>query len=802
MTTEPTVDEDALLKAFERARQLLRQGEAAATDVLALECALRPGASLRDVRDVMVPLLDRAALFGLAAAWDVDMDDLSSTRVIARVERWLALGAPELAVDVLSRVQLPGIDLTLLQRRVLERAEADLAARQATLMRNLDALRLRQPLAAAMIARMERASVVLRPTGAGVAHRVTGQGVRVVLQSETPEKTLAEAREKLQGLSWEAGATCIAGAADGAQLMMALAHGPRSDFGLKARSVIALCDVNAGAVRALLEVEDLSAAIEARYLRVYAGVDLEAQLLVDFTRPHTARPGALLGECSSSREILKRLRERITSHQQARIRKAHDKVSARSEQIRQRFLGFAQRKEPLRIALLSSRVSTYARHGIAASAEALKALGHDVQVIEAPDEVTAFTGADIAEAIEAQQADAVFAINFTRGTVPAIARPVAFLTWDMDGCGYVEQSLLRKQIGAHDHVILGTPDYPPQIGWPESGSHAFPTPFNRAVVNAAKTLGDVPQVAEVAYISNYHSVVEQELEKLRQTCRERLPHVLSTLDRLADEVFANQGPLPIKRGHVFGALLRGVTDPKERLRHHAVAKSFQVSVVAPVYRQRHLQAVADSGVDLALYGMGWESHPTLKKHARGLLEGPIELARGYLSAKVQLQIMFGKALHQRLADGAAIGTCMAILPYPTDFAGRIRQSLRDHGRVEKPASMTAAQLDYALDELRSYSVLLDVAESERVAFGLKRLGVAADDVIDPAVLDDACALGTTTLADKIKHLINDDGERDRVRAALREEVQRNLDPGVLLDRTLHAIARVEAGLASSVEAAQ
>lgn len=801
VTTEPTaVDEAALFKAFERARALSHVETLDVHEVLALEEALRPGASLRDVRDLLVPLLDRALLQGLAAAWDADTEQLSHERVIARVSRWLDLGVPELAIDVLGRVSLPGVDLTLLHKRAMEAFESDAVARQRMLNRNLEALKQRQPLAAAMIARMDRGAIVMRPTGSGVVHRV-GQRLHVLLQASTPERSLQEARERLAGLSWEAGATCVAGATDGAQVRMALDHGPRSDFGLKARSVIALCDVNAGAVRALFEVEDFVDAIERRYLRVYAGVDLEAQLLVDFTRPLTARPGALLGDCSTSRAILKRVRERVTSHQEARIRKARERTQARAAEIRERFATFARSREPLRIALLSSRVSTYARHGVAATAAALKTLGHDVNTIEAPDEVTAITGADIAEAIEAQNADAVFAINFTRGTIPSVSRPVAFLTWDMDGCGYVEASLLRKQIADNDHVMLATPAYPPQIGWPRNASHPFPTPFNRALADAAKALGDVPKVADVAYISNYHSVVEQELEKLRQTCRERLPDALSALDKLANEVFAgaNKPPgLPLHRGYVFATLMRGVTDPKERMRHHAVAKGFQLSVVAPTYRQRHLQAVADSGVDLALYGMGWETHPTLSKHARGLLEGVEALARGYLSAPVQLQIMFGKALHQRLADGAAAGACVAILPYPTDFAGRVRVEHQRSGKVVRPESMTKPQLDYLIDELRSYSVLIDMPESERVAFGLGRLGLATDDVIDPQVLDQACALGETTLAQKVQQLVADPAQRQQVAAALRAQAEQHLDPARLLDATLERVARVEAGMVSNI----
>lgn len=315
MTTNNQIDEAALLNAFEQAHALLRNGksEPDPLTVRALEEQLRPGASLREIRDVMVPLLDVVKLHGLAAAWDTDMESLTAARVIKRAERWLVLGVPELAVEMLSRAVLPGVDITFLQRRTIAATEADMADRSATYQRNLNALKTAQPLAASMIARMERGVVVMRPMGAGVAQRTGGNGnsaVQVTLQAVTPDEAMTEARAKLLAARSEPGVTCIVGATDGTYLSIALAHSASVDTKAKQRSV-ALCDVNATAVRGLLEVRDVSGAIADGRLRIYAGIDLEAQMLVDFGRPNAARPGAIVGHCVRSHDIVCRVRDRV-----------------------------------------------------------------------------------------------------------------------------------------------------------------------------------------------------------------------------------------------------------------------------------------------------------------------------------------------------------------------------------------------------------------------------------------------------------------------------------------------------------
>lgn len=102
------------------------------------------------------------------------------------------------------------------------------------------------------------------------------------------------------------------GATDGTPLSIALAHSARVDTKAKQRSV-ALRDANTTAAGGLLEVRDVSEALADGRLRIYAGIDLEVQLFVDFGRPNAARAGAIVGNCARSRDIVVRVRDRVAS---------------------------------------------------------------------------------------------------------------------------------------------------------------------------------------------------------------------------------------------------------------------------------------------------------------------------------------------------------------------------------------------------------------------------------------------------------------------------------------------------------
>ncbi|MGD0540339.1 MAG: glycosyltransferase [Tepidisphaeraceae bacterium] len=74
-----------------------------------------------------------------------------------------------------------------------------------------------------------------------------------------------------------------------------------------------------------------------------------------------------------------------------------------------------------------------------------------------------------------------------------------------------------------------------------------------------------------------------------------------------------------------------------------------------LFRHQAIRWVAEMGVDLRLYGKGWENHPEFKRFARGVADNNSQLPAIYRASAINLQVTPFGGVHQRLLDGLAAG---------------------------------------------------------------------------------------------------------------------------------------------------
>jgi hypothetical protein len=72
-------------------------------------------------------------------------------------------------------------------------------------------------------------------------------------------------------------------------------------------------------------------------------------------------------------------------------------------------------------------------------------------------------------------------------------------------------------------------------------------------------------------------------------------------------------------------------------------------------RHQAIRWVAKTGVDLRLYGRGWEENPEFSRYARGIADNQQQLTLIYQASRVNLQVTPFGAAHQRLFEGLACG---------------------------------------------------------------------------------------------------------------------------------------------------
>jgi hypothetical protein len=287
----PEVNEQALTAAWLRVRALASaDGLPDIEEMRRLELTLRPVAGSPEIQQVVVPLLDRLELRGLAMAWDSDPNPPGREWHLARFERWLKLGAPEFAFIALAQLG-GGEALDEEKQRAHRMLEAEREPRAALFAQNLNALGAVDPDLSQRLAKHPRLTVGLRPLGAGVAEFSSHGGSHLQLWAATPEDALAEA-EELVGRCRPHGECFIAGVGDGtlpAVAMHTTSVNPREPL------IAHVVEPNLARIRALFEVVDVSAALREGRIWLHAGAHGIETLARVFARGRPLAQEAVIG---------------------------------------------------------------------------------------------------------------------------------------------------------------------------------------------------------------------------------------------------------------------------------------------------------------------------------------------------------------------------------------------------------------------------------------------------------------------------------------------------------------------------
>ena len=207
---------------------------------------------------------------------------------------------------------------------------------------------------------------------------------------------------------------------------------------------------------------------------------------------------------------------------------------------------------------------------------------------------------------------------------------------------------------------------------------------------------------------------------------------------------------------------------------------FSQQVNNAIFRHQALLWVADLGVDLRLYGRGWEAHPHLSRFARGVADNQSELPKIYLASKINLQLIPHGVMHQRLLDGLSAGGFFLIRYTPGDAIGGAYRQLWEwcRGRgIQCDADMRARADEQArhlidrVDELLGY---------DSAAAGLPLydcLQTVADDqfmslasAVWPFEYPQVAFADREELRSKLTRYLGDDAARTELAGAMRRVV--------------------------------
>jgi hypothetical protein len=322
----------------------------------------------------------------------------------------------------------------------------------------------------------------------------------------------------------------------------------------------------------------------------------------------------------------------------------------------------------LRVLVLSCRHTTYVRHAASDLADALRALGHEVRLLEEPDSHTRLTALSYARAVGEHKPDLLVGVNFARssfgGAVPA---NVPFVCWIQDAMAHLFDPKQGAAHGEMDFVIGHTfNELFEKFGYPISRA------MNCAVVASDRKFHPGPvapelrdrfacEVAMVSHHSESPEALHARLAKMFGT----IPNagaLVNAMLPLVKDAASKAGVQPLTTA------LRGAVATAGRL---VLGRDLDERTATQMLRQ-YAQPVADRffrhetlvwaaaicerrGWRMHLYGKGWEAHPELGGFAKGELAHGEELRAAYQCAGAQLHCSATAIVHQRVMECALSG---------------------------------------------------------------------------------------------------------------------------------------------------
>lgn len=316
---------------------------------------------------------------------------------------------------------------------------------------------------------------------------------------------------------------------------------------------------------------------------------------------------------------------------------------------------------PMRVLGICSRYTTFLQHSMRDWLAGFKTLGHHTHLVieshdhELPNALT------VAEACLDFQPDLVVAIDHFRNEIRGIPEHTPCAMWVQDYLpsifdrrGGQAQGDLDYTVGFAGLKLIHEFGYPAERFIP-----AMVGVDDRRFSNEPVDEADLDELrCEASFVSHAskaaETLLQDELNRLSSPAASRL---LGGVFEQLRAVYAAGNtvtePVVIERLlHQTMADTRTALDPGKV---GALLQFFSHGINNALFRHQSLCWLAEAGVNLHLYGNGWENHPTLSKFARGPASHGEHLRRIYQASTINLQITPHGTLHQRLFEGLASG---------------------------------------------------------------------------------------------------------------------------------------------------
>jgi hypothetical protein len=472
-------------------------------------------------------------------------------------------------------------------------------------------------------------------------------------------------------------------------------------------------------------------------------------------------------------------------------------------------------EDPLRVLLPVSRYTTYLQYCIRDVAAAFERHGLHARILMERADHCVFTPSSHLQTIADFRPDLVFIIDhFRREYANSLPANVPFVGWVQDQLPHLYSRVTGESLGPLDFFIAPDPamlvkefDYPAEQG------------FAWTMATDDKTYRPEPLPDEelalyrcdFSYVSHQskppHLFLEQRVAALKAD--RQLRQYMECLYSLLQRDFRNDPQTGCLRP--AGTLLEEASlQTGFRTEDQGFLDQLVLFFLHPlaelIFRQGTLEWVADycdrHQRCLHIYGNGWDQHPRLARYARGRIANGDQLRAVYQASSINLQIVGGGCIHQRLLDGLLSGgffliryspydvihegmrrTLEAIerygaqpdTDYPSDQVPELAAGLRELAALVG-GPIPGEQVRFAAAHLAHYR--------EQAATGYRRMGGAVLPHYADVSFASPAELGT--LADRF---LNEAAARKRIASDMQAIVRERYTYGTLIENLLEFIKR-------------
>ena len=456
---------------------------------------------------------------------------------------------------------------------------------------------------------------------------------------------------------------------------------------------------------------------------------------------------------------------------------------------------------PLRVLGITSRYTTFLQHSMRDWLAAFAAMGHDTRLLIEDADHQVMTNLVYAEACEAYVPDLVLMIDHCRGETTGLPEAIPCVMWVQDHMPHIFSAKTGAAQGPLDYVLgFGRQECVDQFGYP----HGRFMPARNAVNDrrfAPATIdrgGPRSFDCDVSYVGHASTPADVLLaDALARADSDDTRRLLRDVyDRLC--AVYDAGGCVTETAELLDLFHASAATHRLRIGNvDALTDLFRQRINNALFRHQALAWVADTGVDLHLYGNGWERHPRFARFARGPADNQGRLAEIYRGSRINLQVQPHGAVHQRLCDGLAAGGFFLVRYCPADVVECVYRPIWewcvDHG----------VRTDDELRRRATPEILALLAELARLKgrdpFGLgvplvTSMALSADgDYCNSArsiwpEYDQVSFDSAETLRARLGHYLNHPDERDGLAAAMRRRVVDRLTYTATTRRLLDFIA--------------